>query len=131
MKKRLVLIAGVSLVTFALFLAAWMVTYPDKYDRRNLHYVLWKHGIMSMNLDDAVETMVVDPDRDRMVIGMTEAQLSARYGYLLTVSQSSAYRQGEYWYSGYKGRKGYYLRKSMIFVVFDGDKAVDTVLMKG
>ena len=70
--------------------AAWASAYPDG-DPKNIKYVCWKAGLYRMNLDTATGTMIGDAGRDRLVIGLTKAQLRSRFGYLLSPADASQY----------------------------------------
>ncbi|MEO5925688.1 MAG: hypothetical protein ABIR70_17840 [Bryobacteraceae bacterium] len=59
--------AGI-LVGVSLLLLAWIRMYPDPRDPWNIRYVLWKSGLNpSMNLDDALDAMVGDPEGRQQV----------------------------------------------------------------
>lgn len=143
MKKHLVRVAILVAVSFAAFVGAWVATYPDKGDPKNIKYILWKAGIYKLDLDLATEVMVGDPGREKLVIGKTEAQLKKRFGYLLTPDEASYYLQGctsdpprykadpPYGPSPWKDKKRLFIRRSPWMVVFDGDKARELWLIKG
>jgi hypothetical protein len=121
-----------------LTLGLWVATYPDAGDPKNIRYVLWTHGLnKSMNLDDAVGAMTHDRWPERLVLGLSEAQLTNRFGYVKQMSEESPYYQRCYTeYSGYRGGsagadKAVFLRDSWWMVILKNDVAVNLVLCKG
>jgi hypothetical protein len=67
-------------------------------DPRNIHYILWKHGLnRNMNLDIAMAAFYLDTDRDRLIRGATEDQLKNRFGYVRQLEQVSPYLSGVSW----------------------------------
>ena len=114
-----------------LIVVAWVLMYPPDSDPKGIEYVLWKSGVYSMNVDNAVGLMVGDPKRDKLVVGKTKEQLRHRFGYLLTLADASPYLRGCYLDSSRKGRDVLFIRSSPWMVVFDGDKAIELVLVKG
>lgn len=53
--------AGVGVIMSLLVLYTWLNAYPDDVDAKNIHYVLWKHGLNNnMNLDSAFWAMSHD-----------------------------------------------------------------------
>jgi hypothetical protein len=123
-------LTGVFAVVFV-FLTAWALAYPDG-DPKNFKYVLWKAGLYRMNLDLAAGTMIGDGSgRDKLVVGRTREQLRNRFGYLLTPAEASEYLRGCYQNSGFRASEVLFIRQSPWMVVFDGDKAISLVLIKG
>jgi hypothetical protein len=118
-------------LTVATFLGGWIAIYPSANDHKNIGYVLWKAGLYRMNLNIATETMVGDPNRDKLVVGKTEAELQRRFGFLLEPSQASEYLRSCYLGSSWKSQKVLFLRNSSWMVIFSGDRATDLVLVKG
>lgn len=125
---RIVLIISVLLI---LSIAVWSLTYPSSSDPKNIKYVLWEAGIYKLNPDVAFGAMVGDPDRDKLVLGRTKAQLREEFGSLLAPEAVSAYLRSCYENSVWKGREAVFLRQSRWMVVFDHDKATALVLIKG
>ncbi len=113
-----------------LTLGLWVAAYPDGGDPKNIKYVLWKHGLnKGMNLDDALGAMAHDVHRDKFVLGLTEAQLASRFGYVTQISEGQ-YCYAEY--SGYRGgttagEKAIFLRESGLMVILKNGVAVDLV----
>lgn len=105
--------------------------YSSPGDPKNIRYVSWKYGLYRMNLDTASETMIGDPSRDKIVIGKTKLQLQNRFGYLLTPVDASQYLRGCYQNSPWRDRDVLFIRKSPWMIVFDDDRAVNLVLIKG
>jgi hypothetical protein len=144
MAKRRILNAIIVLFGSLLaFAGAWKATYPDEYDAKNPRYILWKHGLFSMDLDLAADIMMIDPDSKKLVIGQTEEQLRKRFSYLLTPDKANSYLQRciadtppppGYPYYGppeWKGKKLLLIRKSAWLVAFEGDKATGMWVLKG
>ena len=94
-------------------------------------YVFWKAGLYRLNLDEALGTMVGDPQRDRLILGRTKTQLRDKFGVLLTPEEAPAYLRGCYEASSWKGKDVRFVGDSLWMVVFDQDKATELVLMKG
>lgn len=128
------LIRRILIITFVLmfmFAAGWFLMYPSTGDPKNIEYVLWKAGLFRMNPDKAVETMVGDADRDKLVIGKTEAELRNRFGFLSVPVDASQYVRVCYQNSSWTGKRVLFIRSSAWMVVFDGDRASNLVLIKG
>jgi len=128
------------LVILGVLLSAglWVAAYPDTGDPKNIKYVFWTHGLNKrMNLDDAVGTMEHDHWPERLVVGLSEAQLTGRFGYVKQISDESQYYQRCYTeYSGYRdgppaGNKAIFLRGSRWMVVLKNGAATNLVLCKG
>jgi hypothetical protein len=114
-----------------LSIAAWSLTYPSSSDPKNIKYVLWKAGIYKLNPDIALATMIGDPDRDRVVLGRTKAQLRKEFGALISPGDASMYLRSCYENSPRKEKDVMFLGPSSWMVVFDHDKATELVLIKG
>lgn len=85
-----------------------------------------------MDLDAAVFATRRDPDRDRLVMGMTQDKLIARFGYVRPLERVSPYLQGcRDQSSERKGRVAVFLRDSPWMVVMDDQKGPELVLCKG
>jgi hypothetical protein len=124
-------IVGVILLAVFLVVGVWVLTYPEDSDPKNIKYVLWKAGLYRMDLDTAAETMIGDAYRNDLVVGKTKAQLRDRFGFLLTLADTTPYNRGCYQDSSLKDKNVLFIRQSPWMVVFDGDKATDLVLIKG
>jgi len=113
-----------------LTLGLWVATYPDAGDPKNIKYVLWTHGLnKNMNLDDALGAMTGDVHREKYVLGLSEAQLASRFGYVRQISEDQ-YCYAEY--SGYRGgttagERAIFLRNSAWMVILKNGVAVDLV----
>ena len=110
--------------------ALWVATYPGYYDPKNLHYLLWKWGFASINLDRALSIMTHD-NFQPLVIGRSEDELRERFGYLRSLGEARPYLQGCYRKSDWDGKTVMFLRDSDYMVVFSNGKATDLVLVKG
>jgi hypothetical protein len=136
---------GVGVILSLLLLYAWLDTYPDDVDPKNIYYVLWKHGLNNnMNIDSALVAMSHDAWSVRRVEGLTKDQLKARFGYLRTLGEVAPYYQACYFTPGTftPGNAGraeiasnsedaLFLRDSPWMVLMKNGKAVDLVLCKG
>lgn len=109
----------------------WACTYPSESDPKNIKYVLWKVGLYAMNIDKATGTMVGDASRDKLVVGKTKSQLQERFGYLSTPAEVSPYLRRCYQDSSWKNQNALFIRNSQWMVIFDGDRAIELVLVKG
>ncbi|MGC1383321.1 MAG: hypothetical protein WA823_06065 [Candidatus Acidiferrales bacterium] len=96
-----------------------------------MRYVFWKAGLYKMSLNEATSIMVGDRYRDGLVLGKTKAQLQERFGPLVPLANASPYLRACYENSARKGKDVLFIAHSSWMVVFDGDKAVDLVLVKG
>jgi hypothetical protein len=141
----------ISRLTFAMFFVAigmmfsfgifvfWVTAYPEEYDPKNIDYVLWKHGLnKNMNLDDAVGAMTHDAWSERLVVGLTKAQLKTRFGEVRTLKEARPYLQGcdnnqAVGELGVHpaGGEVVFLRNSDWMVILESGRAVDLVLCKG
>jgi hypothetical protein len=126
---RIRVAAVVVILTPCLFLLAWNANYGPG-DPKNIRYALWKRGLVSMNLDLALETMVDDPGRPS-VVGKSEDDLRKEFGYLRPIAEANSYLRSCYLNSPWNGRRAMSLRDSNWMVVFEGGKATDLVLAKG
>ena len=74
--------------------------------------------------------MVGDRYRDGLVLGKTKAQLQERFGPLVPLANVFSYLRACYENSARKGKDVLFIAHSSWMVgVFDGDKAVDLVLV--
>ncbi len=128
--KIVVLIIAPILFVFA-GLALWKLAYPDEGDPKGPRYVLWKAGLVGMNLDIAAQMIAeTQIDVDVLVIGKTKAEIVKRFEYLTPASQAAPGYQAILARSSYKERNGMFLRNSRLFVIFKGDTATDAITMK-
>jgi hypothetical protein len=111
---------------FALGLLLWQATYSDRYDPKGLHYVLWKYHLAPMNLDRASSIVVMDRDRDAMILGRTKEQLSQRFGYLKSPVEVRPYLR-DYCWASRPGSDAVFLRDVDLMIVFSGGRAVETI----
>jgi hypothetical protein len=107
----------------------WEAMYPDKYDPKNPHYVLWKWHLASIDLDRAVSVIHHDRWSERMIIGKSEKSLTSRFGYLLPpVSASPCLRAPSQGIDA-AGDKVLFLRKSDYAIIFHDGVAIRVVLL--
>lgn len=131
MTGRLMRIVIIFFALFLIFVGGWSLMYPSSSDPKNIKYVLWKAGFYKANLDDATGAMVGDPDRDKLVVGKTRAELRDRFGLLRSPAEASPYLRGCYENSPWNKRDVVFIGQSLRMVVLDGDKATNMVLIKG
>ncbi|SRR5258708_49453 len=125
--KIIMVIAGAIL----LFLSVWLLLYPSRSDPKNIQYILWKAGLWNMNLDAAAQTMIGDADAEKLVLGRTEEQVRGRFGYLLLPADATPYLRNCYQGSAWKAKEVRFIRQSPWMIVFESDRAVKLVLIKG
>jgi hypothetical protein len=82
--RKGIMIPGIIAVVLLLVAVGWEALYPDKYDPKNIHYVLWKWHLAPIDLDRAVSTMHHDRASEEMILGKSEAAVTKRFGYLLS-----------------------------------------------
>jgi hypothetical protein len=130
--KWFLLTVGAVLLLAALGLLAWAyLLYPDEHDPKSLRYVLWKHDLVSIDLDRAAYVIADDPDGKRdLVIGQSKAQLRARFGFLLTPHEAGPMLERCIQGSWADKRDALYLRHSDMIVVFENGIAADTGVLK-
>jgi hypothetical protein len=104
---------------------------PDPIEATSVRYWAWKHGFVKMNLDQALNQMVNDPGRDRLVVGKTEPELRAKFGYTLPVEQASPYVQYCYKNSQYTQDQVFMLRHSNWMVLMRNGRAVKLLQVSG
>ena len=124
------LAAAVLLLVPLQFAGLWTLAYPDRYDAKNITYVLWKAGLYDKDKEEIVGALHNDPERLAVVQGKSEAQLRAMFGVLLRPDQATPALDACYRDSSWSHMKARYLRDSWFMVVFDHDKATDLILMK-
>lgn len=129
--RRRMLISVIIVVVVVVFFGGWALTYPSSSDPKNIKYVLWKADLYKVNLDQATAAMVGDPNRDKLVVGKTKAQLRDKFGPLLSSAEASPYLKGCYQNSAWKDKDVLFIGQSSWMVVFDGDRATNLVLIKG
>ncbi len=130
MKARAKPVVVVALGLLLTLVAGWMLMYPSP-DPKNLGYVLWKAGIYKLDLRTATDMMVGDPNRSRLVVGRTRAELRRRFGSLIPPAEATPYLRTCYSNSPWKDRDVAFLASSSWMVVFDGNRATQLVLAKG
>jgi hypothetical protein len=124
--KRAVGIFGFIIIVLGL----WQAMYPDRYDHKGIHYVLWKHHLASIDLDRASSIILNDPDRDAMILGQTRQELVHRFGYLKSPAQVRPYLR-DYCMMSRSGADVMFLRNEDLMIVFTNGLASETVTCKG
>jgi hypothetical protein len=127
-RTRLLVVLSALLVAIVV---SWNVVYPSESDPKNMRYVLWKMGLYPLNPDVALDTMIGDRHRDRLIIGKTREDLRRKFGQLRPPQEASDYYRKTYEEGPYHGMDVSFLRASPWMVVFDRDKAAKLVLIKG
>lgn len=107
----------------------WEALYPDHYDPKNIHYVLWKWHLAPIDLDRAVSTMHHDRWSERMILGKSEGEVTRRFGYLLPPEDAPPCFRAASVGVAPPGDKALFLRKSDYLVVFHNGIAVNVVLL--
>lgn len=123
------IIAGTVLIFFAL--VGWESLYYGPYESKDLRYQCWRLGLYPLKIDGALETMVVDPRRDTLVLGKTQEQLLSKFGYVSSVAEADNYVKYCYENSQYRGETVLLLRKSHWMVVMTNGRASDLLFVKG
>jgi len=131
-KTRWILL--LSALVIAILAITFFLRRPDPIESTSLRYWAWRHGLVKMDSDRALEEMVYDPHRDDIVIGSTEPELIRKFGYVLPVEQASSYVQ--YCYNNYDNDahrvdKVFMLRRSNWMVLMKGGKAVELLRVSG
>ena len=118
------------LVFIAAALGLWQVTYPGRYDGKGLHYVLWKHHLASMDLDRASAIVINDPERNAMMLGKTQQELTHRFGYLKSPAEVRPYLR-DYCWAARPGSDVMFLRNEDLMIVFTNGQASEIVTCQG
>lgn len=118
------------LALIAVVVGLWQATYPDRYDRKSIHYVLWKHHLASMDLDRATSIILNDPDRDAMILGQTQQELARRFGYLKSPAEVRPYLR-DYCWAARPGANVMFLHNEDLMIVFTNGRASEAVTCKG
>jgi hypothetical protein len=124
--KKTILWGVLAIVTFT---GLWEVTYPDRYDPKNLHYLGWKWHLLPMEPRRALSTMTHD-NADALVLGKTQRELEHRFGFVLTVDQATPYLR-EYCASDRPSADVLFLNSSNYMVVMERNRAIELILCKG
>jgi hypothetical protein len=130
MASRKLSVTAVLLLSLVAGALCWRLLYPPP-DPKSMEYVFWKAGLYRLNPDEALGTMIGDPQRDRLVLGKTREQLRDKFGLLLTPEEASSYLRNCYQDSSWKGKDVRFIRQSSWMVAFDNNKAIELVLIKG
>ena len=100
-------------------------------EETSVRYLAWKHSMVKMDLDQALDEMVNDPGRDSLVLGKTEPELKAEFGFTLPVEQASPYVQYCYKNSQYTKDQVFMLRRSNWMVLMRNGKAAKLLRVSG
>jgi len=123
--KRPIRISLVCIVLIPCFLVGgWVAAFPDEYDIHNIHYVLWKRGIVSIDPDRALNVTAHD-DAYPLLLGKSPGDLRAKFGYLRSLDQASPYMRYCYENSSWRGKPVMFLRDTDWMVVLEKDRVTD------
>ncbi len=127
--KRAAYSALVLIATLAAAAGAWYALHPKPQDPKNIGYVLWKHGLNPYeNTDDALDAMMHDGFAGRLVVGHSEDEVRAKFGYLLTPAQRGwVFQPCD---NVAQSKKALFLRDSLFLVTFSHGKADELILMR-
>ena len=117
-------------IIVGLTLVLWQTMYPDQYDPKGLHYVLWKHHLAYMDVERASEIITHDRDRNSMILGRTKAELTQRFGYLKSPAEVRLYLR-DYCWGARPGSDAMFLRDRDLMIVFTDGRATDIVTCEG
>lgn len=116
-------------VAILIVTGVWEAMYPDRDDPKNLHYVLWKWHLASIDLDRAVGVMSHDRASEQMILGKNEKSLRSRFGYMLFPEAASPCYRPYAREAAANGDKVLFLRKSDYMIVFHDGVATQAVLL--
>lgn len=128
-RGRWVALLVVSLCVIVLLAVVFLPRDPT--EATSVRYWAWKHGLVQMDLDRALNEMVNDPGRDSIVVGKTEPELRAKFGFTLPVDQASSYVQYCYKNSPYTTSHVFMLRHSNWMVLMRDGKAAQLLRVSG
>jgi hypothetical protein len=121
----------IALVVLLIVLISILLTRGDSQRSTSVRYWAWKHGILKMDLDQALVEMVNDPSRDRIVLGKTESELNAKFGFTLPPEQASSYVQYCFKNSQYNTSQVLMLRSSNWMVLMQNGKVAQLLRVSG
>ena len=109
-------------------LAAFVMSYPDNH-AQGPRYALWKRGVLPLDSAAVFEAMVGDRERERLVVGLTVAEVQRKFGALRTSSDATPYQRT--YHGSFEGKEVRWLGDSAWLVVFENGRATALRLMKG
>jgi hypothetical protein len=131
--KRLRPFLLLAALTLILPLAAWVTLFtfhPDcRHDPRSPRYLLWKYCALPMPKDDALATAFLDPGRNRLVAGLTPAQVERKFGLPLLRADGPDLTNTQQRYDGTGDHA--WLGDSWCVVQFQNGRAVSFEIRKG
>jgi hypothetical protein len=96
-----------------------------------MRYWAWRHGIVNIDLERALDEMANDPGRDSLILGKTESELNDKFGFTLPVEQTSPYIQYCYKNSSYSKTRVLMLRHSNWMVLMKDGRAAELLRVSG
>jgi len=112
-------------------LALWHAIHPEPSDPKGPRYQGWKLGIYPLDPDIALDAMIADPHRDKLVMGKTKGELAKRFGYVTSIGEASKHVQLCYADSHLRGKPALVLRDSWWVIAMEDGRAIDMVYEKG
>ena len=125
------LIALLAVALCGIVLAVIVFLRPDPIEETSVRYWAWKHGLVTMDLDRALDEMVNDTGRDSLVLGKTKQELDAKFGFTIQVEQASPYVQYCYKNSQYTKSHVVMLRHSNWMVLMRDGIAAELLRVSG
>ena len=127
-KSAIALACAVSSVL--LIVLCWKALYPDYYDPKNIQYVMWKHGIGSIDLDRAVAIMPHARWSEQLVIGEDMDGLRKRFGFLRSPNEENSHLRSVALSQRQDGEQVVFLRDSHYAVYLSNGKATRLLLIE-
>ncbi|HTW48507.1 MAG TPA: hypothetical protein VMD92_11185 [Acidobacteriaceae bacterium] len=122
-------VAGLLVIVFGIVAASLL--FPGIDDPKDIRYRAWKVGLYRLDSDQALGTMVGDPQRNELVLGKTKEQLIRKFGYVSSSEEATDYVRHCYADNPYSGKQVLVLRNSNWMVVMQNGVAADLLRVKG
>jgi hypothetical protein len=123
---------GAGLLLAALLLAAfvWLAVLPPA-DSRGPRYVLWKLGLAQFDEHVVYLAMVQDTDRDSLVLGLSELELTKRFVTVRSPQRGLSSEQAYYTKTYFPSSEVRWLGESQWMVVLREGRVASLHIMKG
>ena len=128
--KKLPVILASAIGALLVIVICWKALYPDYYDPKNLQYVLWKHGLASIDLDRAVAVMPHARFSEQLVLGKDMDGLRRRFGFLRSPNEENSHLRAVALSQRQDGEDVAFLRNSHYAVYLSNGKAVRLLLIE-